>query len=180
MFARLIAGAAATALCSASAWQIVSPPSPRVIYNKSPSAPVGWYAIDSKAPITTGVQVAAFAPAEARNLAANRGYLPAHVPLIKTVWAIAGAEICATNGAISVPNRPLIHAAAEDGLGRAMPRLEGCFILNADEVFLVSTDVQTSFDSRYFGAVPAENIIGAVTYLGDTGENGDGARGERQ
>jgi hypothetical protein len=33
---------------------------------------------------------------------------------------------------------------------------------------LLSPDVQTGFDSRYFGPVMLENIIGHVEYLGNS------------
>ena len=33
---------------------------------------------------------------------------------------------------------------------------------------LLSPDVQTGFDSRYFGPVGLENIVGRVEYLGNS------------
>jgi len=165
---RLIPAAALTAFCAASVWQIVSPPKPKLIYNTTASAPIGWYAVEKKRPLKRGDTVAAYAPAEARNLAAIRGYLPEHVPLIKTVWAIGGEQVCHNGLWVSVPNRPDIARLAQDGLERDMPELSGCYTLHADEVFLISTDVQTSWDSRYFGPVSAGLIIGPVRYLGDS------------
>lgn len=166
MLMRFIPAAAVTAFCAASLWQIISPPAPKLIYNKTTSAPIGWYAVESKRPLKRNDLVAAFAPAEARKLAADRGYLPEHVPLIKTVWAIGGERVCHDGLSVRVPNRPDISAHGQDGLGRAMPVISGCYTLNADEVFLVSLDVQTSWDSRYFGGVSEELIIGPVRFLG--------------
>jgi len=60
----------------------------------------------------------------------------------------------------------------QDGLGRRLPQIEGCFILHANEVFLVSTDVQTSWDSRYFGPVKHSDVLGIVRYFG----NGEGTQ----
>ena len=166
MLMRAVPALALTMFCGANLWQIVSPPTPRLLYNTSLSAPQGWYRLYPDAAIERGGLVAAFAPALARKLAHNRGYLPHHVPLIKTVWAGGGAEICSKNGTVSAPNRPDIYALAQDGLGRDMPGFDGCFTLDADEVFLISIDVQTSFDSRYFGAVAASNVLGRVEYMG--------------
>ncbi len=167
---RLIPAAAVTLFCAATLWQIASPPTPRVIYNASASAPIGWYAVERKRALKRGDKVAAFAPSEARNLAAHRGYLPEHVPLIKTVWAIGGEGVCHDGQRVRVPNRPDVSVLGRDGLGRAMPVISGCYTLHADEVFLISTDVQTSWDSRYFGPVSAALIIGRVRYLGDSPE----------
>lgn len=172
----LICGAVA-ALCIASLIEIAAPPTPRLLYNKSESAPVGWYAVTPDSRIERNAMVAAFAPADARKLAHDRGYLPHHIPLIKTVWVVAGEEVCAENGVVRAPNRPDIFTYELDSLGREMPFWQGCIILEKNEVFLVSTDVQTSFDSRYFGAVPIENVLGAARYLG-TVRNPFGMAGE--
>lgn len=166
MLMRLIPAVAVTAFCVASLWQIVQPPAPKLIYNKTASAPIGWYAVEPKRALKRDDLVAAFAPAQARKLAADRGYLPEHVPLIKTVWAIGGERVCHDGMSVRVPNRPDIFVIGQDGLGRAMPVISGCYTLNADEVFLVSLDVQTSWDSRYFGGVSDTLIIGPVRYLG--------------
>ena len=163
----LLIAAGTTAICAASAWQMISPPDPRLIYNESPSAPIGWYKTDPKGEIIRDALVAAFAPAEARNLAHDRGYLPSNVPLLKTVWAGPGEEICRYGAKVEAPNRPVLTAAGQDGLGRDLPRWDGCITLNANQVFLVSTDVQTSFDSRYFGPVPIENVLGTAVFLGE-------------
>ena len=167
MLMRFIPAAAVTAFCAASLWQIISPPAPKLIYNKTNSAPVGWYAVETKRPLQRNDLVAAFAPAEARKLAADRGYLPEHVPLIKTVWAIGGEQVCHDGQRVRVLNRPDISVLGQDGLGRALPVMSGCYRLNADEVFLVSTTVENSWDSRYFGPVSDELILGPVRYFGE-------------
>ncbi|WP_291078160.1 S26 family signal peptidase [Hyphomonas sp.] len=164
---------AVTVFCAATLYQIHAPPGPRLIYNSSASAPTGWYRLHTDRDVKRGSLVAGFAPDKARELAHERGYLPEHVPLIKTVWAVGGERICVRNGRVSAQNRPDIYARAQDDFGRELPQLEGCFTLNVDEVFLVSIDVQTSWDSRYFGAVPMEKILGTVTYLGNKSERSD-------
>ncbi|MCF6275924.1 MAG: S26 family signal peptidase [Robiginitomaculum sp.] len=106
-------------------------------------------------------------PYERSRLAHERDYLPYNYPLIKTIWAMPGAYICIQNYRVSVPNRPDIYQLKQDGLGRDMPVISGCFTLGNDEYFLISKDVQTGFDSRYFGPVSKENILGRVQYLGE-------------
>ena len=166
MLMRLIPAAAVTAFCAASLWQIIYPPKPKLIYNTTISSPIGWYAVERKRPLQRDDLVAAFAPQTARNFADVRGYLPDHVPLIKTVWAIGGERVCHDGQWVRVPNRPDISVLGQDGLGRALPVMSGCYTLNADEVFLVSTTIENSWDSRYFGPVSDELILGPVRYLG--------------
>ena len=166
MLMRLIPALAVTAFCGASLWQILYPPKPVLLYNKTDSAPIGWYAVEQKRPLQRDDIVAAFAPHSARNFASARGYLPDHVPLIKTVWAIGGERICHDGQLVRVPNRPDISVLGQDGLGRALPVISGCYHLDADEVFLVSTQTANSWDSRYFGPVATKLIVGPVHYLG--------------
>jgi len=56
--------------------QIIAPPQPRLLYNPSQSAAVGWYRVQPNLPIERGSQVAAYAPEWARRLADKRGLFP--------------------------------------------------------------------------------------------------------
>ena len=96
--------------------QILFPPKPILFYNPTNSAAVGWYKIKANAEIVSGVQVAAFAPEWARQLADERGYLPYDYPLIKTVWAVHGDKVCYHNQSVSVPKRPDIPVLGQDVL----------------------------------------------------------------
>jgi len=49
-----------------------------------------------------------------------------------------------------------------------MPQKSGCHVLKAGEYLIISPDVQTGFDSRYFGAIREEQIVGVVEYLEDS------------
>jgi type IV secretory pathway protease TraF len=92
--------------------------------------------------------------------------LPSNIPLIKTVWAVEGEQVCHSNGVVEVAHRPALVVLSHDSQGRSLPSQDGCYTLAKDEVFLVSTDVQTSFDSRYFGPVTVSDILGPLQYLG--------------
>ena len=163
----LIAGVITLAVIGTSG-QMLFPPKPVLFYNPSYSAKIGWYKLRVDEPIVTGSQVAAYAPDWARKLADERGYLPYDYPLIKTVWAVQGDEVCYNNGWVRVPKRPDIAILGQDVLGRDMPQKSGCHVLKAGEYLIISPDVQTGFDSRYFGPVRIDNIVGVVEYLGKT------------
>ncbi len=172
-----IIGAITGTVCVFALLDIFRPATPYVFYNKSESAQVGWYRLTPKKRLKRDTLVAAFAPEKARNMAATRDYLPAHVPLIKTVWATAGDQVCSENGVIKALNRPDIHAEAQDGLGRIMPGWTGCITLSETQFFLVSTHVQNSWDSRYFGPVEKDNILGVVEYLGTSAGSAESGNG---
>jgi len=105
LFRAIIAGVMTLAVIG-TAGQIIFPPKPVLFYNPSYSAQVGWYRLKLNEPVTLGAQVAAYAPEWARQLADERGYLPYDYPLIKTVWAVSGDEVCYNNQSVSVPKRP--------------------------------------------------------------------------
>jgi len=88
----LIAGVLTLAVITTTG-QILFPPKPVLFYNPSHSAQVGWYKLNRGEPIIAGVQVAAYAPEWARQMADERDYLPYDYPLIKTVWAVHGDEV---------------------------------------------------------------------------------------
>ena len=166
MLIRVLGLLSVTALCTASLVQIVRPSVPRLLYNPSASAAVGWYKLSPNDYARRGDLVAALAPENGAALAIEREYLPPNIPLIKTVWAISGEEICHVDGQVFVKGRPALIVLKHDVQGRLLPSRSGCYKLLEDEVFLVSTNVQTSFDSRYFGPVKRENLLGRVEYLG--------------
>ncbi|TIS13749.1 MAG: S26 family signal peptidase, partial [Mesorhizobium sp.] len=49
--------------------------------------------------------------------------------------------------------------------GRPLPWWNGCRALGDNEVFLLGSDKNRSFDSRYFGPVPTQNVIGRLVPL---------------
>jgi len=139
-------------------------PTPRLVWNASASAPIGFYWRVAGRP-SRGDLVLARAPLWARKLAAERRYLPLGVPLLKRVSAVAGDVVCASSDAIFIDGHLVAHRLASDRIGRPLPRWEGCETLGAGEVFLLMGDVPDSFDGRYFGATERRDIIGRLVPL---------------
>lgn len=142
---------------------------PMVIYNPSPSAPVGWYTITHAKDYKTGDLVASNIPEWASNLAAERGYLPKNIPVIKTIIAGPATEFCVLDGALVVPEFEPFKVQYTDSEGRAMPvQQEGCRSLNAGEFLIGSINFDRSFDSRYFGSIRTADLIGHADFVGAT------------
>lgn len=135
----------------------------RLYWNPTPSVPVGLYWRTDKG-FGRGDLVVAWPPLAARDLAAARGILPKTVPLLKRIAATEGDEICATGTTISVNGKALAERLVADSQGRAMPAWDGCHRLG-DEVFLLLPEVSSSFDGRYFGAIPRASVIGKAIPL---------------
>lgn len=140
-------------------------PAPLIVYNASASAPIGFYRVLSVDEIRGGDLVLARTPASVRKLAAERGYIPETVPLVKRVAAVAGDTVCAVDHAISIDGRYAADQLSTDRLGRPLPVWTGCRTLRAGEIFLLMEGVPDSFDGRYFGPVPTSAVIGELVPL---------------
>lgn len=170
LHARLVlAGFAAVGL-AALGWAAFVQPLPRLIYNPSDSVPVGWYRVDPQRhgadslprPLSVDGIALTRLPADAAALAAQRGYLPSHIPLLKRVGAVAPQHVCIVAGQVRIDGVPAAAALPADRLGRPLPSLQLCRRLEPGELFLLSMINPASFDSRYFGPVSASAVIGVA------------------
>ena len=158
---------------------------PSLLYNPTDSARIGWYKVVRTEDYKVGDIVAAYLPKDAGFLAAERGYLPSDLPVIKTVAAIAGDEFCVSEAQLTFEDGSSVPILPFDGQGRALPAMsEGCVVICEGHVLLISDQTDRSFDSRYFGAIRTDRILGLANFLGkfpwsDASECSDmgGARG---
>lgn len=165
----LIAGLATLGFV-ALAWVSFASPLPRLAYNPSDSVAVGWYRIDPinhrSGPLPRPLSVDSFVlvplPAEAAALAAQRGYLPMGVPLLKRVGAVAPQEVCIVGRSVRIDGAQVAIVLSADRMGRPLPSLPQCRRLDPGELFLLSVTNPASFDSRYFGPVSASTVIGVA------------------
>ena len=135
--------------------------------NFTPSYPLGIWQIETlDRPAAVGDRVFICPPSgPAVDLARARFYLPRGLcpagtaPLIKTVVALAGQSIRVENQVI-IDDVPLAASTvyAQDAEGRPMTPWSGG-IVPKRELFLHS-DFVGSYDSRYFGPLPADGILG--------------------
>lgn len=135
--------------------------------NLTPSEPLGlWRIVEPDRPVLVGDLIFICPPAtDEMREARARGYLRFGLcagrvaPLIKTVVAESGQEI-EIHDNVRVDGRPLPHSrvARTDGQGREMVHYHGGSV-PPGTVFLHS-EFPGAFDSRYFGPLPIEGILG--------------------
>jgi len=161
---RILLALVATLGVAALAGPALHAPAARWVYNPSDSVPRGWYRIEpqpaSADALHVGDIVLARLPAEAAALAAQRGYLPARVPLLKRIGATAPQRVCVAQRTVYVDDVPVALAREADGLGRGLPVWSHCRALRVGELFLLSATNPASFDSRYFGPIDAAAVLG--------------------
>jgi conjugative transfer signal peptidase TraF len=138
-------------------------PVPLLVWNASASVPLGLYRLAFGAP-ERGDFVLVRMPESAGRLAAERGYLPIGIPLVKHVAGFVGDSVCVRNGAVAIDGKTVAYQLQADHAGRSLPRWEGCRRLEAGEYFPLA-DAPDSFDSRYFGPVTKADLIGRLVPL---------------
>ncbi|MEE9321394.1 MAG: conjugative transfer signal peptidase TraF [Granulosicoccus sp.] len=131
--------------------------------NISASFPLGLYrALDD--PWRKQDLVMACLPKSVGQLGIERGYLglssecEGHTPVIKRVVAIAGDKVV-IDKAISVNGQAIANTpvATTDAAGRQL-KAATSRITSKKHVWLVSNHTPTSFDSRYYGEIPASMV----------------------
>ncbi len=140
--------------------------------NLTPSYPFGLWRIEPLArDLTVGdrificpPQVPAFERARVRGYL-GRGLCPGwFAPLIKTIVAVAGQHVV-IEGSIAIDGVRLAHSSVRsiDGAGRALAPDPGG-VVPTGKLFLFS-EFAGSYDSRYFGPIPADGVLGLARPL---------------
>ncbi|HEU4558352.1 MAG TPA: conjugative transfer signal peptidase TraF [Longimicrobium sp.] len=137
---------------------IVSESMPRGLYLSS--APSGM--------LRRGDTVEVCLPRPFAEIARERGYLARGVfcsgsvqRIVKAVLAVPGDTVVVTGHGFVVDGRLMPNTAARhrDSRGRPLaPVAPGIYPVKAGTIWLFSTRVPSSFDSRYFGAVPISTV----------------------
>ena len=151
--------------CAVLLLTTATPPTPRLLWNASASAPVGLYGVSPNSAVDVGNMVIAWPPASVRAMAATRHYLPRGVPLVKRIAAGPGDRICASGASISIDGRVVASRLTRDRQGRALPWWSGCRSLRDHQYLLLMAAIPDSFDGRYFGITNGFDIIGRARLL---------------
>ena len=147
---------------AALAWPSLHTSPARLVYNPSDSVPLGWYRIGPPDSLHVDSIVLAWLPAGAAARAAQRGYLPLHIPLLKRIGAMAPQEVCIEQHIVRIDGVAEAVVRTVDGRGRPLSAWPHCRRLRDGELFLLSATNPASFDSRYFGPVAVSAVIGSA------------------
>lgn len=166
---RVTAGAISRAclvgcVCIAFAGTLVWKAPILLLWNASPSVPIGLYRVESRVAFARGDMVIALTPEPFRSLGDRRRYIPASVPLVKRVAASTDDRVCAKGQFITVNGRTTAVRIKADSQGRSLPWWQGCRFLAQGEVLLLG-DAPRSFDGRYFGPTRRQDVLGKAVRL---------------
>jgi conjugative transfer signal peptidase TraF len=133
---------------------------PLFLWNQSSSAPIGFYWVE-RIPPRAGDLAVVRLPEYMADLAARRDYLPHSAYLLKPVAGTGGDRVCRLGDNLFIGRAFAARALQADRRERPLPQWQGCRILRPGEFFLLAR-TPASFDGRYFGPIPAENIVGSA------------------
>jgi len=134
------------------------PQAPVLVWNHTESVPVGLYRIGRAPPVRGDIVVIAPSGGLRATLDAYH-VLPRGSLLLKRLAATGGDTVCRNGAVVSINGAPAAIARTATAAGRLLPHWSGCRTLGPDDV-LVLTGHPASFDSRYFGPLGADQIIG--------------------
>jgi conjugative transfer signal peptidase TraF len=141
--------------------------------NLTDSIPRGLYRVVDQ-PLARGSIVLVCLPNTVSDLGRARGYIPSGTcgdggaPVGKPIVAMQGDTVQVLDRGVVVNGTLLSHSAPleRDSDGRPLPRLPMVLhVLAANEVWLLSSHSPRSYDSRYFGAVPASRVVARIEAL---------------
>lgn len=140
-------------------------PPPRFVWNATPSARVGLYAVREADKLAVGDLVVVRPPKPLADWLAEGGYLPTGVPLMKRVAALPKQIVCRDSTGIVVDGIATAAARERDRLGRPLPLWLGCRTIGTGELFLMNRNEPDSLDGRYFGPTPSSAVLGRAHAL---------------
>lgn len=158
----LLLSGIALALIAASA---VVRSDPLVLWNPSPSVPVGFYIVTPIDTLEVGALVAVRPPASFETWLVDNRYVGRDTPLLKRIAALPGTEVCREGSTIQIEGETVAEARDRDRLDRPLPVWTGCRVLADGQIFFLNADEPASLDGRYFGPLGADTIIGRATAL---------------
>lgn len=138
---------------------------PLVLWNPSPSVPVGFYIVTPIDTLEVGTLVAVRPPRTLETWLVDNRYVGRGTPLLKRIAALPGAEVCREGSAIQIDDETVAEAQDRDRLDRPLPVWTGCRVLAEGQVFFLNAREPASLDGRYFGPLDADTIIGGATPL---------------
>lgn len=132
--------------------------------NVTHSLPYGIYKIVPLDNLEHGDYVIIDMPEDIKALISDRSWSPPDgTPLLKRVYGLPGDEFHVTDSEISINGKYFGRVKVQDNKGLPMPnKVRGIQHIAEGYILPLSDYSPRSFDGRYFGAIPIENIKSKV------------------
>ena len=145
----------------------------KFFYNETPSERIGIYFLSPGFVGRVDEKIAFIPTKKQRQFMLDRQYIALrNIVLIKTVAGIEGQNVCVSADNLSKNvGEKIVHInsisapiSVNDSKGRSLISVlkDGCTRLATDHFFVIGSNSPYSYDSRYFGTVEREQILGTV------------------
>ena len=141
--------------------------------NWTASAPIGFYR-ERPLRIALGELALVCLPSAVEDVGRRRGYIPAgdcpggSSPALKQIAGLPGDTVAVGEAFLAVNGRVLLEAVVQrsDSSGRPLEHAPfGSHVLPPDRVWVMGLNPARSWDSRYFGPIPIESLVGSARPL---------------
>jgi len=137
----------------------------RIVYQHSLSMPMGYYFIYPTSKYSLNDTILIEPDVKTMNLLLARRYLLKKSPLLKVIKATKGDLVCYQKEQVLVNETETYPLYSEDKKGNLLPRISFCSKLKQGEYFVIGVSSKYSFDSRYFGLIGRNQILGKALKL---------------
>ena len=131
-----------------------------ITYSATASMPRGFYLIIPTKKIARHDIVEFIPPSNVRDLIKEQHWTPDSGLIIKYVFAIPKDHVCIKNQIVWVNGKKVSHVYKSYAKNKPLPQARICNKLKENQYLLLSTKSDRSFDSRYFGVVSSQEILG--------------------
>lgn len=149
---------------------------PKLIWNRTVSAPKGLYAIASERPLERGALVVYEPNLREKAWLESNGLIGEDWPLLKEIAALESDEVCRCGLTVWIDGIPHAEALKAVSNQSGYPEWRGCAVLEAGDVFLLNAHPR-SLDGRYFGLQKIDRIAGTAIALWTYGKPVRAGRG---
>ena len=132
---------------------------PKLLINSSPSAPQGIYLVTETKEFKVGDLVALELPPSVKAQFKKYSWFREDYLLIKRVAALSGDTICIGNEDFTINGEVQGLLLKTDSAGIPLSHPVGCFLLSSTQ-FFPRSELEQSFDGRYFGLLELSAIKG--------------------
>ncbi len=142
-------------------------------FNWTASAPIGFYR-ERPLKVARGELALVCLPPAVEDLGRHRGYLPAgdcpggSSPALKQIVGLPGDTVALGEAFLAVNGRVLLETPVQrsDSSGRPLAHAPfGSHVLPPDRVWVTGLNPVRSWDSRYFGPIPIDSLVGTARPL---------------
>jgi conjugative transfer signal peptidase TraF len=137
----------------------------RLTYQQTGSMPEGVYLVYPSEVFVDGNDILFEPTKEIESYMIERGYLQKDTPLLKQIVATKNDDVCIVDKVLFINGSPKGNVHSYDTKGRPLIHAEICRQLKAGEYFVMGVSSSYSFDSRYYGVVTQNQIIGKAKQL---------------